>query len=175
MKKPNLTALSLSLVYTTKAMIDSSAEVHNLAYVEEGATIGPRTRIGPFCIVRKGAEIGADCRFTAYCEVRENVTIGDRVGFGSRCTISAGAVIGDDVTIKYAFVLTDTPNLKEGDNKVVGNIGAGTLIGANVTLMPGFSVGKRCIIGACSQVRCHVPDDEIWYGSPAKYFKKNEP
>ena len=38
---------------------------------------------------------------------------------GSRCTISANAIIGKNTTIKYGFVLTDTPNLKKGDFKSV--------------------------------------------------------
>ena len=105
-------------------------------------------------------------------EIRENVIIGDNTAFGSRCTISANAIIGKNVSIKYSFILTDTPNLVEGDLKDVGSIGDGTLIGANVTLMPGFSIGKNAIIGACSQVRSEVGDDEIWFGSPAALFKK---
>ena len=110
----------------------------------------------------------------AYCEIRENVKIGDNTSFGSRCTISANALIGSDVTIKYGFVLTDTPNLKEDKIKIVKGISDGTLIGANVTLMPGFSIGKNCIIGACSQVRNNIKDNEIWYGNPAKFFKKTK-
>jgi acetyltransferase-like isoleucine patch superfamily enzyme len=153
-------------------MIASSAQIHPQAYVEEGVDIGERTKVGPFCIVRNGARIGDDCNFTAYCEIRENVVIGDRASFGSRCTISSGAKIGDDVTIKYSFVLTDTPNLGRGDIKEVGKIGDGVMIGANVTLMPGFSIGERSIIGACSQVRSDVGADEVWFGNPAKLFKK---
>ena len=124
--------------------------------------------------LKKGAKIGKNCSFTAYCEIRESVKIGDNTSFGSRCTISANALIGSDVTIKYGFVLTDTPNLKEDKIKIVKGISDGTLIGANVTLMPGFSIGKNCIIGACSQVRNNIEDNEIWYGNPAKFFKKNE-
>jgi acetyltransferase-like isoleucine patch superfamily enzyme len=92
---------------------------------------------------------------------------------GSRCTISANATIGNNVTIKYGFVLTDTPDLKQSSLKTVKGIGDHTLIGANVTLMPGFSIGKNCIIGACSQVRSDISDNQIWYGSPAKFFKEN--
>tara|TARA_R110002096_G_scaffold425644_6_gene634489 strand:+ start:9398 stop:9862 length:465 start_codon:yes stop_codon:yes gene_type:complete len=153
-------------------MISNKAIIHPLAYVEENVEIGDNTIIGPFCIVRKGAKIGANCKFTAYCEIRENVVIGDNTKFGSRCTISANATIGKNVTIKYSFVLTDTADLTKGDQKVVEGVGDGALIGANVTLMPGFSIGRNTIIGACSQVRSNVPDDEIWYGSPAKFFKK---
>ena len=151
-------------------MISKSAQIHPLAYVENEVSIGDNTSIGPFCIVRTGARIGSDCKFTAYCEIRENVVIGDRVGFGSRCTISSNAIIGDDVSIKYSFVLTDTPDLKEEDLKSVGSIGNGVLIGANVTLMPGCSIGNNSIIGACSQVRNNVGENEVWFGNPAKKY-----
>ncbi|MDB9774821.1 hypothetical protein OAB47_01155 [Vicingaceae bacterium] len=154
-----------------KNKIGSNTKIHPLAYVEDGVIIGDNTSIGPFCIVRTGAKIGSNCKFTAYCEIRENVIIGDNTSFGSRCTISANAIVGNNVTIKYSFVLTDTPNLEDGNVKSVGNIGDGTLIGANVTLMPGFSIGENAIIGACSQVRSNVGDNEIWYGNPAKLFK----
>jgi acetyltransferase-like isoleucine patch superfamily enzyme len=155
-------------------MISKTAKIHPLAYVEEGVVIGDNAVIGPFCIVRKGAKIGNNCKFTAYCEIRENVVVGENTTMGSRCTISADATIGKNNTIKYSFVLTDTPDLKEGHVKVVKGVGDNVLIGANVTLMPGFSIGDNSIIGACSQVRSDVPANEIWYGSPAKFFKRNE-
>jgi carbonic anhydrase/acetyltransferase-like protein (isoleucine patch superfamily) len=100
-----------------------------------------------------GAKIGENCKLTAYCEIRENVTMGENTTMGSRCTISANALIGSNTVIKYGFVLTDTPNLKEGDIKVVKGVGDNVLIGANVTLVPGFSISNNSIIGACSQVK----------------------
>lgn len=157
-----------------KSKIGKNANIHPLALIEDNVEIGENTVIGPFCIVRKGAKIGKNCRFTAYCEIRENVVIGDNTTFGSRCTISANAIIGENVVVKYSFVLTDTPNLDEGNIKSVGNIGDGVLIGANVTLMPGCSIGKNSIIGACSQVRTTIGKSEIWYGNPAEFYKKNK-
>jgi acetyltransferase-like isoleucine patch superfamily enzyme len=155
-----------------KAILGINVNIHPLALIEDGVVIGDNTTIGPFCIIRKNAVIGFNCKFTAYCEIRENVIIGNNTTFGSRCTISANARVGSNVTIKYSFVLTDTPNLEEGNYKSVGEIGDGSLIGANVTLMPGFSIGKNSIIGACSQIRDNVGDDEIWFGSPAKLYKR---
>ena len=154
-------------------MINKDAKIHHLAYIEDNVTIGENVEIGPFCIIRKGSIIGNNCKFTAYCEIRENVVIGNNTTMGSRCTISTNAIIGNNTTIKYGFVLTDTPDLKENHIKSVQGIGDNVLIGANVTLMPGFSIGNSCIIGACSQVRTHIPNNEIWYGSPAKFYKKN--
>ncbi|MFV8279934.1 DapH/DapD/GlmU-related protein [Christiangramia marina] len=157
-----------------KAQIGKNVDIHPLALIEENAIIGDNTKIGPFCIVRSGARIGSNCKFTAYCEIRENVVIGDNTSFGSRCTISANARIGKNVVVKYSFVLTDTPKLEKGSFKEVGSIGDGALIGANVTLMPGCSIGRESIIGACSQVRTDVGDREVWYGNPARFFKPNE-
>lgn len=154
-------------------MIHKTAKIHRLAYIEDNVEIGKNVSVGPFCIIREGAKIGDNCKFTAYCEIRQYVIVGNGTTMGSRCTISANAIIGKNTTIKYSFVLTDTPNLKEGDFKSVQGIGDNVLIGANVTLMPGFSIGNNSIIGACSQVRSNIPADEIWYGSPAKFFKKN--
>ena len=154
--------------------VAKSASIHPTAVIEDGAEIGENTNIGPFCIVRRGAKIGNDCKFTAYCEVLENVKIGNNTTFGSRCTISANAVIGKNVTIKYGFVLTDTPDLEEGQRKDVGSVGDGALIGANVVLMPGFSIGEDAIVGACSQVRSEVGNAEIWFGNPATKFKERE-
>jgi UDP-2-acetamido-3-amino-2,3-dideoxy-glucuronate N-acetyltransferase len=136
-------------------------------------TIGDNTTIGTLSIIRKNCQIGSNCSFTANCEIRDNVKIGNNTKFGSRCTISANSEVGENVTIKYGFVLTDTPDLKNGGQKVVGSVDDNSLIGANVVLMPGFKVGKNCIIGASSQIRCNIPDNEIWYGTPAKFHKKN--
>ncbi|MEA1876780.1 MAG: DapH/DapD/GlmU-related protein [Bacteroidota bacterium] len=153
--------------------IGENVKIHSHAYIEDNVEIGDNTKIGPFCIVRSGAKIGKNCSFTAYCEIRNDVIVGDGTAMGSRCTISAGGIIGKNVTVKYGFVLTDTPNLKEGDKKVLGSIGDGAFIGANVLLMPGFKIGSNSIIGANSQVRHEVGDNEVWYGNPARFFKKN--
>jgi UDP-2-acetamido-3-amino-2,3-dideoxy-glucuronate N-acetyltransferase len=158
-------------VISEKAQIGKNVKVGHFCIIEDDVEIGDNTTIGNYCIVKKGAKIGSDCKFTAYCEIRDNVTVGNKTTFGSRCTISANATIGESVTIKYGFVLTDTPVLEKGDEKVVGFIGDGTLIGANVTLMPGFNIGKNATIGACSQVRNNVGDNEVWFGNPAKLFK----
>lgn len=153
------------------AVLGANVDIHPLALIEDEVHIGDNTRVGPFCIIRRGARIGSGCTFTAYCEIREHVIVGDGTSFGSRCTISAGARIGRDVLIKYGFVLTDTPNLENNREKSVGSVGDCSLIGANVTLMPGISIGRNSVIGACSQVRDNVGDGEIWFGNPARLFK----
>lgn len=74
--------------------------------------------------------------------------------------------------VKYSFVVTDTPELARGQEKRVGTLKEGSMFGANVTIMPGVNIGAHAEIGACSQVRHDVPDNEVWFGNPAKFFKK---
>jgi UDP-N-acetylglucosamine acyltransferase len=66
------------------AIIAPTARVH------PDAVIGPRTRIGEFCIIEQDVVIGADCVFEPYCFVKRWTTMGDAN------EISAGTVLGTD-------------------------------------------------------------------------------
>ncbi|MBN1545546.1 MAG: hypothetical protein JW902_02690 [Syntrophaceae bacterium] len=142
--------------------------------VDSDSTIGSGTKIGTYTIVGKNVVIGDNCRFTAFCEIRNNSKLGNNVSMGSRGTLSANTIVEDDVIMKYAFVVTDVPVVGQEDAKRVGTLKKRSRFGANVTIMPGVCVGENAEIGACSQVRHDVPNDETWYGNPAKFFKKRE-
>lgn len=47
-------------------------------------------------------------------------------------------------------------------------IGNNSFIGARVSLLPGATVGKDCIIGAGSVVKGTIPDGSIVIGNPAR-------
>ena len=78
----------------------------------------------------------------------------------------------DDVIMKYAFVVTDTPDLTRNAEKRVGVLKRGARFGASVVIMPGVTIGENSEVGATSQVRKDVPPDEVWYGIPAKFYRK---
>ncbi len=145
--------------------------LEDYAMVQAGSRIGARTKVGTYTKVGKNVVIGADCAFTSFCEIRDRCQLGDRVLMGSRGTLSAGTVVEDDVVMKYAFVVTDTPDLKKNDEKVVGRLKRGSRFGASVVIMPAVTIGENAEIGACSQVRKDVPDNQVWYGIPAKYYR----
>lgn len=131
------------------------------------AKIGNGTSIGSYCDIGKYVVIGKNCKIGKYVEIRDYSVIGDNTIIGSRCTFSKNSRIGNNCVIKYGFVLTDTPDIKNNNFKSVGHIGNNVMIGANVTLMPGVCIDDNAIIGACSQVRHHVKKGETWYGNPA--------
>lgn len=160
------------VVIEDNVAIGDDAIIEDFALIQSGARIGQSTKIGTYCKVGRNVVIGDHGSFTSYCEIRDNCVLGHKVSMGSRCTLSAGTRVDDGVIMKYGFVVTDTPVLLRNNEKTVGQLGARSRYGANVVLMPGVSVGENSEIGACSQVRCDVPDNEVWYGNPAKFYRK---
>ncbi|HEX5486645.1 MAG TPA: DapH/DapD/GlmU-related protein [Limnobacter sp.] len=153
--------------------IGEGCVIEDYAMVQAGSSIGANTKVGTYTKVGKNVRVGASCSFTSYCEIRDQCELGDRVLMGSRCTLSAGTIVEDDVIMKYSFVVTDTPDLNRNNEKIVGRLKKGSKFGANVVIMPGVTIGENAEIGACSQVRHHVPDNEVWFGMPAKFYRKN--
>lgn len=77
--------------------IHPSAVIHRTAIVEDGATIGEQTRIGPWAYIDQEVTIGA------HCVIGPRVTILRYTKLGSHCEVHNGAVLGDtpqDVAFK---------------------------------------------------------------------------
>jgi UDP-2-acetamido-3-amino-2,3-dideoxy-glucuronate N-acetyltransferase len=153
------------------AVLEQGVTLGDYVLVQCNANIGKNTKINSYTKVGAEATIGENCNFTCYCEIREKCKLGNNVTMGSRCTLSAGTVIEDNVVMKYSFVVTDTPDLNKNNEKQTGYIKAGAKFGASVVIMPNVTIGRNAEIGACSQVRKSVPDDEVWFGIPAKFYR----
>lgn len=152
-------------------VIEDGVRIGDYVTVRQGSRIGKNTKIGAYCMFGRRVSVGASCSFSSYCEIRDDCRLGSEVIMGSRGTLSAGTVVDNDVIMKYAFVATDTPDITRNDEKSVGRIKRGARIGALVVLMPGLTVGENAVIGACSQVRKDVPDNEVWFGIPARFYR----
>ncbi len=70
--------------------IDPSATIASTARVHPGASIGPGTRIGEYCVVEEDVAIGAECLLEPYVYVKRWTTL------GNNNEISAGSVLGTD-------------------------------------------------------------------------------
>lgn len=151
--------------------IAPGAVIEDYSMIGRGARIGQRTRVGTYTKIGDEVVIGSDCSFTSFCEIRDRCRLGNHVVMGSRGTLSADTVVEDNVVMKYAFVVTDTPDLTRNDEKVVGCLKKGSRFGASVVIMPSVTIGENSEIGACSQVRKNVPDNQVWFGIPAKYYR----
>lgn len=147
--------------------------IHPLADVDE-CEIGEGTRIWQFVVLFKGARIGAECNICAHTLIEGDVVIGDRVTVKSGVQIWDGSVIGNDVFIgpNATFSNDPYPRSKQYPAQFKGvSIHDGASIGANATLLPGVTIGKKALIGAGSVVTKDVPPLAVVVGNPAKIVR----
>lgn len=147
--------------------------IHPLADVAD-CEIGQGTRIWQFVVVLKGAKIGSECNICAQILIEGGVVIGDRVTVKSGVQIWDGAVIGNDVFIGPNVTFSNDlyPRSKQYSAQFQGiTINNGASIGANATLLPGISIGRKAMVGAGAVVTKDVPDCAVVVGNPAKIVR----
>jgi acetyltransferase-like isoleucine patch superfamily enzyme len=118
--------------------------------------------------------------FTA--DFGRNLTLGKRVFINSGCRFQdqGGIVIGDDCLIGHNAVIAtlqhDIAPTRRGDVLPAPvSIGRNVWLGANVTVLPGVSIGDDAVIGAGSVVTKDVPARSIAVGSPARVVRTIDP
>jgi UDP-2-acetamido-3-amino-2,3-dideoxy-glucuronate N-acetyltransferase len=138
--------------------------------VEEGATIGAKTRVWAFAHVLGRAKIGLDCNICDHVFIENDVEIGDRVTIKSGVQVWDGLRIHDDVFVGPNATFTNDrfPRSKRYPAEFLRTvIHAGASIGANATLLPGIQIGRGAMVGAGSVVTRNVPPNAIVAGNPA--------
>lgn len=111
-------------------------------------------------------------------------TIGENVFITYNFTLMAAApiTIGDNVLIASNVMITSenhgidpTSSNSYAETPLTGkpvNIGEGCWLGEKVMIMPGVTLGKRCIVAAGAVVTKSFPDYSMIAGVPAKIIKK---
>jgi UDP-N-acetylglucosamine acyltransferase len=125
--------------------------VHPSAIVKDGAQLGARVEIGPFCLVGRHAVLGEGVRLLSH------VAVSGRTSIGARTVVHPGAVLGGEAQIRGG----DAPQarLLIGADCVLREavtISCGSAHGGGLT-----SIGDRCYFMAASHVGhdCHVGND----------------
>jgi UDP-2-acetamido-3-amino-2,3-dideoxy-glucuronate N-acetyltransferase len=149
----------------------TSASVHPLAVVEDGAVLGEGTSVWHHAHVRSGAVVGSGCNIGKNVYIDAGVTVGDRVKVQNNVSLYHGVTIGDDVFLGPSCVFTNDlhPRASNGEWTVTPtHIGRGASIGANATVVCGSSVGEWAAVGAGAVVTRSVEPYQLVYGNPAR-------
>jgi len=140
-----------------------NTEIDARAWVDAGARLGARVRVGPGAIVAAGAVIGDDCEIGPHAVVYGGVTLGARV------RVHAHAVLGDTpqdlgfdgaasrVDIGPGCVVREGATIHRGTGAdTVTRVGANCYLMVNVHLAHNVRLGDRVIIANGALLAGHV-------------------
>ena len=146
--------------------------VHETSIVDDGAEIGEGTKIWHFSHIQSGAKIGCNCSFGQNVNVSNNVTVGDGVKLQNNVSLYEGVELGDYVFCGPSCVFTNdlTPRARYSKKhkylKTIVHHDA--TIGANATIVCGYSIGAYATIAAGAVVTKDVLPHALVAGVPAK-------
>jgi UDP-N-acetylglucosamine acyltransferase len=131
------------------SMISTTARVHPMSVIEDGAVIGENVTIGPFC------HVGPNVRLGDSVELLSHVSVTGRTSIGTGTRIFPSAVIGaDPQSVHHAgeeTTLTIGANntIREGVTMNTGTAGGGgaTVVGDNNLFLAYSHVAHDCQLG----------------------------
>lgn len=114
-------------------------------------------------------------------KIHKNTIIGENSGIGYGCEINNGVTIGDNVmmgpdvliyTQNHCTADLDIPMREQGMKEIEPvYICDDVWIGARVCILPGVTIGRGTIVGACTVVSKDIPPYSVVVGNPARIVK----
>ena len=145
---------------------------HSTAVIDEGAVIGPGTRIWHFSHIMGGCAIGENCSIGQNVMIADKVVLGKGVKVQNNVSLYTGVTCGDDVFVGPSVVFTNVINPRSAISRKEEFrptlIGKGASIGANATILCGLEIGQYAFVGAGAVVTHSVPAYALVLGNPAR-------
>ena len=145
---------------------------HETACIDDGTTIGAGTKIWHFSHIMPDSTIGERCNIGQNVVVSPGCHIGNNVKIQNNVSIYTGVILEDDVFCGPSMVFTNVINprshveRKSEYQQTLVKVGAS--IGANATVVCGYTLGAYCFIGAGAVVTRDVPDFALIVGNPGR-------
>ena len=145
---------------------------HESAYVDEGAQVGAGTKIWHFSHIMSGAILGQNCNLGQNVVVSPNCVVGDNVKIQNNVSIYTGVILEDDVFCGPSMVFTNVINprshIERKSEYQRTLVRQGATIGANATVICGYTLGRYCFVGAGAVVTRDIPDFGLVVGNPGR-------
>ncbi len=146
--------------------------IHETAIVDNGARIGPNSRIWHWAHVCSGAQIGEGV------SLGQNVFVGNKVTIGDHCKIQNNVSVYDNVYLEEgvfcgpSMVFTNVYNprslIERKDQYKDTLVKKGATLGANCTIVCGVTIGKYSFVGAGTVVNKDVLPYALVVGVPSR-------
>lgn len=116
-----------------------------------------------------------------YCDCGFNISVGENFYTNHNVTIldAAKVTFGDNVFIAPNCVFSTAGHAIDSEQRNRGleialpiTVGDSVWIGANVSVLPGVTIGSNTVIGAGSVVNKDIPDGVIACGNPCRVIRK---
>jgi len=138
--------------------------------------IGNNVFIGHHCHIRHGSVIGHGTTIRTGCLVDPECKIGSEVKIMPHAIVGGGTIIEDFVYYGPQVMTANTNRIgfqrqHEADYSPV-YIKSGAVLHTACLIKPGVTIGKNSVVGMGSVVTRDIPDNEIWFGNPARKMQE---
>ena len=153
-----------SVISDTK--IDNGTKILPFSHIVQ-SNIGKDCSIGPYARLREGSIIENEAKIGNFVETKKS-TIG-KSSKANHFSYLGDAQIGDNVNIGAGTITCNY----DGKDKHKTNIGEGSFIGRNSSLVAPINIGKNAYVGAGSTITKDIPDDALGVGRGKQINKEN--
>ncbi len=154
-----------NVVFGPGVHVASGTRIRAFSHLE-GATVGADATVGPYARLRPGAELARDTHIGNFVEVKNG-----KIGEGAK--VNHLSYIGDAVVGAKTNIGAGTITCNyDGFGKHLTEIGAGSFIGSNSTLVAPVKIGSGAYVAAGSTVTEAVPDDALVIGRARQSVKE---
>jgi len=157
--------------------------IHHTSYISELSDIE---------ISNRGSliEIGAHCMVVSFIKIKPavgdiDIIIGDYcyINSGNVLYSGNGIIIGNNVAIASNCAIAPTNHEFSNANSLIMEqgfsaskndiyIGSNVWIGANCVILDSAKINDSCVVGAHSQVRGELEENDVYAGNPIKLLRK---
>jgi UDP-2-acetamido-3-amino-2,3-dideoxy-glucuronate N-acetyltransferase len=147
-------------------------QAHETAIIDTGSSIGDDTRIWHFSHIMSGCRIGKACNIGQNVVVSPDVILGNNVKVQNNVSIYSGVICEDDVFLGPGCVFTNITHPRSAvPRKHLYEktwVKKGATIGANATILCGYTIGEYALVGAGAVVTRNVRPYALVVGNPAR-------
>ncbi len=145
----------------------------NLIIIEPDVIVGKNVKIGHRVTLKSGTRIKDNSIIDDHCITTGACFIGNNVNIRTGAIISRATIIEDNVFIGPGVITNHTKNVTHCRTKIqkielITNIGFGSIVGSQASLLAGINIEPQVIIGGGSVVVNDLETKNVYVGSPCK-------